>query len=142
VSQTASLLAAKAREQGIDLNYAPDAQKVLVYQLTIKAIEELLDTGDRTQLTIGSLTVLRQDILDIITGLRTISPLRSSIMSVTGVLLNLREARDELDTAAVYLNQKGMNNSFFRRLSKAQSFLDAAHKALYKFSENLFNAVS
>lgn len=124
MSETESRLAGIARQHGINLATATDAQKAKVYRLTVQAIEELLDTGDRTQLTVNSLDVIRKDILDILNGLRRINP--ASIHLVSAASASLRKARDKLDSARSYLEKGQRTDPYYDRLTKAQESLAEA----------------
>lgn len=130
-STLATLLQEKAAERSINLANASDSEKLVVYQATIVAMEELLDTSDRTEFVTASLARIRRALLDLISGLREVKD-SDHLTSQDRVLSYLRKARDQLDVAQDLLNNGKKGNPFYGKLTKAQECLAQAAKSFTK----------
>ena len=96
-----SLLQQKARERGFfNLSTVPHKDLLALYKDTLKELDIYLDTGDLRKLTPNAVGYIKQDILDMIGGMREIplSEQKERIISRDGILNNLRLARDNLQT--------------------------------------------
>src|SRR6266487_3810801 len=107
---TASILQEKANKRKVsNISKATYDIQIAIYRETLTDLEKYLDVGDLRKLTSRSLGVIRDDILEIINGVRD---LRSRIPpgrinSVDGTLDKLRRARNSLQTAIGMFNLSG-----------------------------------
>jgi hypothetical protein len=131
---TASILQEKANKRKVaNISKATYDIQIAVYRETLTDLEKYLDVGDLRKLTSRSLGVIRDDILEIINGVRD---LRSRIPpgrinSVDGTLDKLRRARNSLQTAIGMFNLSGKlkeNKSaeFFDLMDVARKFIEEA----------------
>ena len=121
---TRSILKQKAAARQVDLQRVDAEARLPVYFETLVALEAFLDTGDLTELNEASLSVLLEDVLTILRGLRTTQFLPSPFSQI---IEGLRHARDELLTAKD-LSAKRPNASakYFDALSRCRSDLSNA----------------
>ncbi len=131
---TASILQEKANKRKVsNISKATYDIQIAIYRETLTDLEKYLDVGDLRKLTSRSLGVIRDDILEIINGVRD---LRSRIPpgrinSVDGTLDKLRRARNSLQTAIGMFNLSGKlkeNKSaeFFDLMDVARKFIEDA----------------
>lgn len=100
-----------------------------VFKETLKDLEEYLDTNNLRKLSEKSLTIILDDILEIIKGLRKITPSTALEFTTTldGMLEKLRDARDSIQHAIDLLN-KGKRNDFYKKLRESRASLEIAIK--------------
>ncbi len=97
-----SILNDKANSKRVEnLRNAPNRILLDIYQATLKDIDAYLDTSDLRRLTSKSLAIIRNDLLEIISGIRAIptSDAARRIKTIDGVLEELRLARDLIQVA-------------------------------------------
>jgi hypothetical protein len=130
----ASILQGKARKRKVtNIAKAPYEIQIALYRETLADLEKYLDVGDLRKLTSISLGVIRDDILEIINGvrdLRTIIP-PGRINSLDGTLDKLRKARNSLQTAIGMFSSSGKlkenkSEAFFDRMDIARTFIEEA----------------
>ena len=128
---TSSLLKEKAAKRNIRniANAAYDIQ-VAVYRETLVDLEKYLDVGDLRKLNSSSLGIIRDDILEIINGIRDMRSkiVPGAIKSLDGTLEKLRGSRNSLQVAMGMFTSSGELNE-----SKSRKFfeqMDAARKSL------------
>ena len=128
---TSSLLKEKAAKRNIRniANAAYDIQ-VAVYRETLVDLEKYLDVGDLRKLNSSSLGIIRDDILEIINGIRDMRSkiVPGAIKSLDGTLEKLRGSRNSLQVAMGMFTLSGELNE-----SKSRKFfeqMDAARKRL------------
>ena len=83
------------------IGQAPHSIQLEVFRETLRDLDDYLDTSDLLKLTSKSLAVIRDDILEIIKGLRALKPNipLGTVKSLDGTLDELRQARDAVQTA-------------------------------------------
>lgn len=102
-----SMLREKAAKRNIEnISSSPVDIQIVVFRETLAELEEYLDTGDLRKLNAKSLGVIRDDVLEIIRGLRNLQGRLEigHVRSLDGALGELRFARDELQTSLVMLD--------------------------------------
>jgi hypothetical protein len=122
---SSSVLSAKAAELSIHTiaRASPEIQLAL-FKETLADLEDYLDTGDLSKLNEVSLAIIRNDILEIIRGVRSLSPQLSFriVSSVEGILENLRLARDNIQFA-IDLYRQNKRKQFYETLRMARGNL-------------------
>jgi hypothetical protein len=122
---SSSVLVAKAAERSIPTiaRASPEIQLAL-FKDTLADLEDYLDTGDLSKLNEISLGIIRNDILEIIRGVRSLSPQLSLriVSSVEGILENLRLARDNIQFA-IDLYRQNKRKQFYETLRIARGNL-------------------
>lgn len=117
---TTSILQRKADRRNIrKITKAPATIQVEIYRETLNDLESYLDTSDLRKLTLRSLRVIRDDILEIIKGIRGLRTtlLPGYVKSLDGALDELRLARDSIQVAFGMLDVMGQfNDSKSRKL--------------------------
>lgn len=121
---THSILKQRAAAHHVDLQQADAEARLPVYFETLNEMEAFFDTGDLTELNEASLSVLLEDVLAILRGLRTTQFLPSPFPQI---IEGLRHARNELLTAKD-LSAKRPNASaeYFDTLQRCRSNLSNA----------------
>ena len=122
---TRSILKQKAAARQVDLQRADVEARLPVYFETLNEMEAFLDTGDLTELNEASLSVLLEDIMTILHGLRSTEFLPSQFSQI---IEGLRQARDELRTANV-LSMK--------RPTASAKYFDALRRCRFDLSNAL-----
>lgn len=81
---------------------APHLIQLEIFRETLRELDDYLDTSDLLKLTSRSLSVIRDDLLAIIKGLRAMKMKLAlgTIKSLDGTLEELRHARDAIQTTA------------------------------------------
>ncbi|SRR6266511_1590596 len=138
---TSSILQQKADKRNVKkIAKAPYAVQVGIYRDTLSDLEGYLDTSDLRKLTSKSLKVIRDDILEIIKGVRdlrtTIPP--GYVRSLDGTLEELRLARDAMQVALGMFNLMGQfNDSKSKKLlAEMRSARQQIEKALRLLKSN------
>ena len=138
---TTSVLRQKADKRSVQkISKAPYAIQVGIYRDTLNDLEGYLDTSDLRKLTSKSLKIIRDDILDIIKGvrnLRTIIP-TGYVRSLDGTLEELRLARDSIQIALGMFNLLGQFDDKKSRklLTEMRSARRQIEKALRLLASN------
>jgi hypothetical protein len=117
-----SILRDKATKRDVkNISKAPSEIQIALYKETLIDLEDYLDTGDLGKLTEKSLGVIRDDILEIIKGFRSLSSrlLTGTVNSIDGILENLRDARDNIQNAIDFFKQ-GKREKFYLKLRLAR----------------------
>ncbi len=131
---TSSILRAKAARRNLPkIAKAPYDVQFAVYRETLVDLERYLDVGDQRKLNARSLGIIRDDVLEIISGvrdLRTSAPL-GTYNSLDGTLEWLRQARDCLQIALGMFNDLGKLNEnksakFFSEMRSARKHIEQA----------------
>lgn len=113
----------------------PNDIQIEIYQETMADLEKYLDVGDLRKLTTKSLGVIRDDILGIINGIRTLNsniPL-GKLNSIDGALDKLREARDGFQVAIGMFDiygklKESKSKEFFDQMKKTRKHIEGALK--------------
>ena len=128
-----SILHEKAKKRKIaNIAKAPYETRIELYRETLIDLEKYLDIGDLRKLTTASLGIIRDDILEIISGVRELRSIPlGKIVSLIGTLNNLRKARTNLQTAIGMYSSAGKlkenkSEAFFERMDIARQFIEDA----------------
>lgn len=117
---TTSILQKKAENRNVkNIARAPYDIQIDIFRETLSDIDSYLDTSDLLKLTSKSLKVIRDDILEIINGIRDVRtkiPL-GYVKSLDGTLEGLRLARDAMQVALGMFDPAGQVNQ-----SKSKKF--------------------
>jgi hypothetical protein len=127
-----SLLEKKAKELNVNLRNASANVLLRLYRETLIDIESFLDTGDLNLLTESSITTLRDDVLSIIRGLRSIREISKEIggqgrfAGFDAVLNDLRLVRNSLQVALGLHSRPNLSAKFYNELSGSRKILKNA----------------
>lgn len=135
---TTSILHQRAGKRKVkDITKAPSDIQIAIYRETLTDLEKYLDVGDLRKLTTKTLGFIRDDILEIINGIREMrSPMvLGKVNSLDGTLAQLRKARTSLQTAIGMFDTSGKlkenkSENFFDQMDKARGFIEEALKWL------------
>jgi hypothetical protein len=135
-----SILHEKAKKRKVaNIAKAPYEIRIELYRETLIDLEKYLDIGDLRKLTTTSLGIIRDDILEIIGGVRDLHSIPlGKIVSLIGTLNNLRKARTNLQTAIGMYSSLGKlkenkSEAFFERMEMVRESIE---KALEFFKPN------
>ncbi len=133
-----SMLQQKAATRNVsNISRIPADAQVDLFCETLKELEEYLDTGDLRKLTETSLGVIRDDVLEIIKGLRNLQGSHNMglVRSFDGILQNLRVARDGLQTSLAMFDASGhLNETKSKKLfAELRNVRETIAKALRSF---------
>jgi hypothetical protein len=104
-----SVLQQKARENKVDdIEEASPRIRLAIYKSTIADLEDYLDTGDLGKLTAKALGVIKDDILEMIRGFRSLNGKITvgTVTSFEGLLESLRDSRENVQDALDFFKDK------------------------------------
>jgi hypothetical protein len=124
-----SILKEKSKKISISGTKNTISVMMKVFKETIKDLEEYLDTSNLGKLSEKSLTIILDDVLEIIKRLRNLDSNTALEYATTldGLLENLRDARDAIQHAIDLCNEN-KRTIFYKKLREARTSLAIALK--------------
>ncbi|MBI3166592.1 MAG: hypothetical protein HYZ24_18040 [Chloroflexi bacterium] len=112
----------------------PDIQ-VAIFQETMAELETYLDTNDTRKLNLKSLGIIRDDMLQMVAGIRDLRPrlIPGKVKSIDGTLEKMRCARDDILVVMGMFDYSGVlresqSRKFFAQLRSTRKNLEEAIK--------------
>jgi hypothetical protein len=135
-----SILLAKAKASTFDAVFAqPINRQIEAYRATLKDLDDFLDAGDLTKVTLSMMNVIKTDLLNIMTGLRQLQEdhrleALAYVSSIDGVLAKLRTAKFIIFKSEDFFKGETLKpeskDAFFSSMEACQSQITEARKVM------------
>jgi hypothetical protein len=132
------LLEIAEKKKVSDVYEQPIDRQIVWFNKTLTKLEDFLDTGDLTQLTPESLSVIKTDLLNIINGFRQLDIRKSAevyaqVTSIDKILKHLRDSRNIIFTCDSMFDGKKLRDekteTFYKKMDECREHIAESLKA-------------